>query len=408
MNTGKAISQDATRPSKRVGILLVVLGICFTLGGASFLYFATVRPLLRISAARSWTPVVCTIVAAEVKQHDDGDGGSTYSIEMAYSYKFNGRDCVGHRYNFVEGSSSSSGWRYAVVRAHPPGRRTTCYVNPNDPTDAVIERGPHRELFWVGLLSLLFVLIGVGLLGGVVLHRRRAAEPFGPRAALSSNSRKPSGVIPIDSDADDGPIRLKPKMTPLKTLFAALFAALFWNGIVSIFVWQLFSKWQQGAFDVFLCVFLTPFVLIGIGLIAFVGVSALGLFNPVPVLTLSHGSIPLGGSGRLSWTFAGNTNAVRTLKISLKGVERATCGQGDSNKTETSVFYDRVLVDSTEIDPFTEGEVDFEIPTDLMHSFVARNNSVAWSIDVIADIPIWPDVKVQFPLTVVPHERSFA
>ena len=52
--------------------------------------------------------------------------------------------------------------------------------------------------------------------------------------------------------------------SPFKALLGAIAIAAFWNGIVSVFVFQLFAE-----FHWFLALFLIPFVLIGLFIIGY-------------------------------------------------------------------------------------------------------------------------------------------
>ena len=54
----------------------------------------------------------------------------------------------------------------------------------------------------------------------------------------------------------------------------------------------------------------------------------------------------------------------------------------------------------------SEGTVDVQIPADLMHSFKSDNNAIEWTIILHGDIPLRPDVKFEFPITVSPNHAS--
>jgi hypothetical protein len=76
-------------------------------------------------------------------------------------------------------------------------------------------------------------------------------------------------------------------VTPLGAFFGLTLVALFWNGIVSVFLWQVVASWRQGQPNGCLTAFLIPFVLVGLGLIYAVGRQFLVLFNPRPHITLT-------------------------------------------------------------------------------------------------------------------------
>ena len=62
-----------------------------------------------------------------------------------------------------------------------------------------------------------------------------------------------------------------------------VFAALFWNGILSIFVWRLVGDWNRmGGFKWLYVAFLSPFALVGIGMVLAVLAAALELVRVEP------------------------------------------------------------------------------------------------------------------------------
>jgi hypothetical protein len=69
------------------------------------------------------------------------------------------------------GSSSGHSGKANIVRQHPPGQKTVCYMNPTDASEAVLERGFTRDMWW-GAVPLLFVLIGAGGIASVLFRGR--------------------------------------------------------------------------------------------------------------------------------------------------------------------------------------------------------------------------------------------
>ncbi len=65
-------------------------------------------------------------------------------------------------------------------------------------------------------------------------------------------------------------------------LIGMILIAAFWNGIVSVFLWQIVLSFRRGDPEWFLCLFMTPFVLVGLGLMAGVVYFLLALANPRP------------------------------------------------------------------------------------------------------------------------------
>ena len=48
------------------------------------------------------------------------------------------------------------------------------------------------------------------------------------------------------------------------------------------------------------------------------------------------------------------------------------------------------------------GRTRVEVPAGSAPTFEAPNNKILWSVKIHAEIPHWPDVIEEFPLTVLP------
>jgi hypothetical protein len=142
----------------------------FLLAGAGFSLFF-VQPALRVLKARSWQRTPCTVISSQVRTHSDDDG-STYSVDVLYSYTFGGREYKSNRYQFLGGSSGGYAAKERIVRHLPPLTRTVCWVNPEEPAEAVLNRDFSAE-YAFGLVPLLFVMVG---LGGLVFALRGAFQ----------------------------------------------------------------------------------------------------------------------------------------------------------------------------------------------------------------------------------------
>ena len=215
------------------------------LGGVIF-FFVTVRPLSKILSARQWAAVPCTIISSEVKSHS-GNHGSTYSVNIFYDYVLNDREYKANRYDFLGGSSSGFSGKQAIVARYPAGSKALCYVNPADPAEAVLERS-FTPVMWVGLLPLAFVLLGLAGVVSTVRKGRMMASMRGP-VEHSQTGIWQSDVIPrFTGSARGEPLLLKQQAGPRAKLLGSIAFALFWNGIVSVFVFQVLKHWGSCVF----------------------------------------------------------------------------------------------------------------------------------------------------------------
>lgn len=402
----RAISQKAAPAGKALGCLAAFFGLFLAVGLATF-YFFFAKPAMRIVAARSWRETPCVVLASRVRTHE-GDDSNTYSVDVLYEYEFGGRTYQSNRYQFLGGSSGGSESKEAVVARHPPGTRTVCYVDPADPQEAVLTRSFTKE-YLVGLVPLVFVLAGGGGVLWVASMARKARTLsrgealWGvPAPALAAGET----MRFAETDVESRPAVLRPAARPITRFVLLTCACLFWNGIVSVFVWQASKGWRSGNPDGCLTVFLVPFVLIGLLLIWGVFHQFLALFNPRPRLSLSSRSIPLGGSATLDWSFSGAASRIGKLRIFVEGREECRYRRGTDTHTDKEVFSTIEVLDSPGLSAGASGNARLSIPSETMHSFTAPNNKVVWSLKLKGEIRSWPDVDEEFELIVRPARGS--
>ena len=382
------------------------IGICaiFALAGAGMLYPLTIRPIAKTIDARNWSETPCKIISARVKTHK-GDDSTTYSIDIFYEYQFRGEKYKSSRYGFIGGSSSGHSAKAEVVNAYKKAKNPLCYVNPNNPSEAVLKRG-----FRLGLLLCLFPLpfLAVGL-GGIVRLMRSQKK----RSLKSAARQRPAKTrLASTSDfslADDtapGPVILKPRYSRLTKLLGTIAIAAFWNGIVSIFVYNAIKSFQRGRPEWGMSLFMIPFVLVGLGAIGFVIHRLLALFNPRVTLRLSSAAIPLGSAAELSWIVAGKRGAIDAFKITLQGREEATYQRGTKTHTDKNKFYELELISTNHMGEIAQGQLGIIIPQNLMHSFDAQNNKIIWELQIHGEIKKWPDIKQNHKIKIAPAKTQ--
>lgn len=407
MTEGATPKTTAALTGRRRGAgCLVGFFAIFFLAGSGFLYGMFLRPLYGVWQSRSWEEVPCVVESSRVQSHRSDDG-TTYSVDILYAYEFRGVPYKSSRYGFSDFSSSGRAAKQRIVRQYRPGRKTTCYVNPADPTQAVLYRGVTGEI-WFVFLPLVFIAVG---LGGMIFavrkaRRDRAAAESGAFAVTSSSTSgraSPGGAAAATASTPSaGPVVLKPASTPLAGFLGSLAIALFWNGIVSVFLVKVIGDWRRGHPSWFETLFLVPFVLVGLGLIVLVVMMFLKLFNPRARLMVSSGAPRLGERLKLSWVFTGAVGRLREVDIALEAREEATYRRGTTSHTDTERFYRREIAKLTNRADLRAGQAEVVLPADSVPSFDTGNNKIIWSLKVRGDIPHWPDVDDEFPLTVRP------
>jgi len=380
----ESISQSETTGRGRQVMILV--GVIFAVvGGAVFVPMAGL-PAIRLGASMTWEATPCTVVDSSMRSWSTDDGTS-YRADVLYEYRSGGRDWRSNRVDFFSFVTTGRGDSRAILNRHPNGSTTTCWVDPGDPSRSVLER-QLRPKHLLGLIPLAFVLAGAALAN----HGFKMAKP---RGVLEEPTMAETAV-------PEGPLTLEPQLGPIGKLGGSIFFALFWNGIVSVFVWQAWKGWAQGNPDWFLTIFLIPFVLVGVFSFGVVGHFVLALANPRPRLTLDPGHPRLGDSLSLHWRFTGRAGRLAHLRIFLEGREEATYQRGTDTHTDREVFATFELVDTPNEWEMPQGNAELVIPADTMHSFAAASNKIVWEIKVEGEIARWPDVNQNFPISIHP------
>jgi hypothetical protein len=386
------LASEAVRGKAKARYVTTAFFAVFGLVGLGTLYPLGIKPIAKTVDAQSWVATPCKVLRAEVRSHDSDDG-TTYSVYVLYEYACAGKIFKSDTYDFVGGSSSGYAGKARIVEQYRSAANPVCYVNPEDPSQVVLKRGFHAGLL-IALIPLTFMLVGLGGTCAVVRSSRQ------PAADTTS-------VLRLTAD---GPVVLKPKLSPPTRLVGAILVALFWNGILSVFLAQVVGGFRSGHPDWFLALFLVPFEAVGIALLAFVTYQFLALFNPRPTLELSSATVPLGGAAELRWNMSGRVARIREFTVTLRGTEEVTYQEKTRNDTATATdrhtFFEMELRRTSHTDEITAGSVGFVMPPDTMHSFEAPNNKIVWSLDVQGAIARWPDVKESFKLSVTPARES--
>jgi len=395
-NSAKAGPLSEGGGKKGAGCLYIFGGI-FLLIGLGVMIAGIAWPAVNIVRAQSWVETPCTIISSTVETNSSSDG-DTYRIAITYGYRFDGRSYTGDRYDFSVGSSSGYDGKQRIVSEYPPNSETVCYVNPNKPAESVIHRGFSLGYLWFGLFGAVFAVVGGGLIGGAVYANRKADRADFKTDWLPNTS----DTVPASGLGGGREITLKPRTGPVGKLIGIVVFCAIWNGMLGFFIYEILIDGDLNAFSVVMGLFLIPFVLVGLFLIAAAVQQLLTLFNPRPVLTASTNTPRLGETVNLRWKTTGAVGAIQVLTVTLVGREVAVYQRGTDTITEREKFAELLIGTFTAPDRIRIGNTSFTIPAEAMHSFDAEHNKVEWFLEVKGEIKRWPDAQDEYPLIVLP------
>lgn len=110
--------------------------------------------------SRTWAAVPCQILKSRVVEESSGYG-LRYELLVEYAYAFGGREYSSRRFTTSQSQTMSTASEMERARIqYAEGKTAVCFVNPRNPSEAVLERGT----LWGGLFLLAPLLI-IGLMG---------------------------------------------------------------------------------------------------------------------------------------------------------------------------------------------------------------------------------------------------
>ncbi|MHC4997085.1 MAG: DUF3592 domain-containing protein, partial [Planctomycetota bacterium] len=341
-----------------------------------------------------------------------------YRPDILYRYTVDGVTRKTNRYSFFDVSTGDYSDQSAIIRQYPVGRPAVCYVDPDNPASAVLDRSMRFPLVAILLLIFFVGIPGVilfAILKGQRSQTRVASMTSGKSVTTPSSftgyrgDERPGASDPYAASTTpgtEGPIVLKPQSSRVGMFIGVTCVAVFWNGIVGMFVWQLIESFRDGSGNWFLAVFLVPFVIAGLAFIGGVVYYGLALFNPRIQLTVNASTIRLGDPLDVAWDVIGDARKFARLSIQLEGREEATYRRGTDTVTEKETFHTLTLVDTDDPNAVRADAASLTVPLDTMHFFEAPDNKIIWELIVRGDIPMWPDVKTTYAVIVLPADNT--
>lgn len=258
-------STDASETRKRalgVGCLLA-FALPFAAAGTLVIGWS-VRDVWQWRDMQRWVQTPAVLVATKLENKRGDKGRATHRATATYRYAFNGKAHQGDRVALHTGRDNIGSYQQdrarELNRIKAGGGRLNCYVNPDNPAEAVLFRDLRSGLVALKVtFGLLFASIGYGLMaaalvGGRIARRQELARSTTPDAPWLWREDWASGRIGTNAGAAAWGV----------TIFAT-----FWNSIsipTAILVFTTKTDAERGAEWV-----IAAFPLIGAFLAAWAG-----------------------------------------------------------------------------------------------------------------------------------------
>lgn len=119
----------------------------------------------RMNAVQSWASAMGTVSASYLERRSSGDSGTVNYPVVQYSYQVGGQMYQGAK--IAPGMEVGGTGAGKVVNRYPEGAQVMVFYDPNNPSDAVLEKkAPAQWLMWLLLVVFDVMLCGMAIAFG--------------------------------------------------------------------------------------------------------------------------------------------------------------------------------------------------------------------------------------------------
>lgn len=135
-----------------IGFVLLILNAIFL----GIIFFMR----RKMAAVSQWPSTMGTVLMSNLEARHSSDGGWTNYPAVQYSYQAGGQAYQGNR--IAPGPEVGGSGAGKVVGRYPAGAQVMVFYNPQNPSDAVLERkAPAQWLMWFLLILFDCILFGL-------------------------------------------------------------------------------------------------------------------------------------------------------------------------------------------------------------------------------------------------------
>jgi hypothetical protein len=326
-----------------------------------------------------WDAVPATLTRAGYETHS-GDDSNTYEVFASYTYAYNGQTYSSDRVGITGGSDNIGDYHTDLGshlnRSMSNGEAVRIYVDPDNPADAVIDRGLRWGL--IGFKSIfLFVFGGIGL--GLII--------FTLRAPKVKDMSSPEYLDRPWLANDDWQTAVMKSNSKFAMYFTWGFAA-FWNLISAPLPFALYEEVTEK--DNYLALIGLMFPLVGVMLIVWAVRRTLEWrrFGPAP-LTLD----PFPGSigGHVGGTIEVNLpyDPAAQFSLTLTSLKSYVSGSGKQRRrNESAQWQDSQVAHTSMGRKGSRLSFRFDLPDDLTESDAEQSGDTyfLWRLNLKAQL----------------------
>ena len=332
-----------------------------------------------VTRMSDWVQVDARLLSGGYTRHS-GDDSDTYEAYAEYTYTVAGRSYVANRVSVSGGADNIGDYQQDIgselSRAYSNGENILVWVNPDNPAEAVIDRGIRWGL--VGFKSIFLIVFG-GFGGGLLVYVWRM-----PPEKDKDDPRYADSPWLLDEAWQTATIRSSSKASMIGVwLFAAV-----WNLVSAPLPFVLYEEVLDKQNYIALVGLLFP--LVGIGMLTWAIRRTLEWrrFGPTPVtLDPFPGSIGghVGGTIELNEPFDASTD----FQLTLTSLKSYISGSGKNrSRNERAKWQDMIVAHAESTGSGTRLTFRFDVPAGLRESDALREEDTyyLWRLDLTGEL----------------------
>jgi uncharacterized protein DUF3592 len=397
---------NINRVNTNGGLFLSLFSIPFACVGlvTTFLIVWTIVVYIQ---QKLWVKTPAKITYTELVSHRSSKS-TTYKVKATYDYDFNGKQYrEADKVSQFMGSDNISRFHqdmYAKLkRCRDTGKIYYCFVNPEDPSEAVLYRG--LRIIQLAFFSLFAVVFGGAGLGMMFSGIKMFTHDKKVRKNIAAFPEKPWLHKP---EWRDGVIQASTKMV----MFFSIIFAVFWNLISAPVVFAVFADSAVSKNSwIYLCL-LFPLVGVGLFIWAVVNIVRMRKFG---TSLFKMDSVPGVIGGRLAGRICTSVNIApeEGFELSLRCVKQVVTGSGKNRSTREDLLWEDQQVIQRELlyRDLTRSEIPvlFAIPYEAKETSTDAivRDTIIWRLKVKAAVS-GLDYAATFEIPVFKTEESSA
>ncbi|MCM8536608.1 MAG: DUF3592 domain-containing protein [Lentisphaeraceae bacterium] len=340
-----------------------------------FMAYLTVATLQEWQDAKNWIPTDATIERIKLNRNRSSEGGSTYKVTGKYSYFFDDNHYKSTQITFSQGGDNIGSFQRNLHSRLKGSNTTTCFVNPEDPTQAILDNTLRLEMIgFYFIFVLAFGGAGFGL--GIYSLRQIFIKKKTTRISDEGFRLSHSSLVLLIS------------LGSLATILSSISYLIFP---------EILKQIQNGRTAAYTGVIFPALALILILVSIYLAIRHLSFGKSTLVIEKGFGIV----GGKVEAYILTNCAPEKGFDITI------TCSRwvksGDS-QTKTKLYVDSLNSKDYDMTPNAKVKTNFSftLPFSMPDS---GTDGVTWTIDVKADIP-GPDFSSSFQVPILKTDES--